>query len=431
MPLNVRRFCTSGFLIVFAFILFASAQAPTSGEVMRDRISKAKAFIAVRNYNAAIYELENIRRETSDPSVQSVVSVLLMNSYLEQGDYKRATDFLTEFYIQQKTTKPNAKENYFAVAGQIVKGARNRAERYRVLGLNVSDRTLPLEAVNDLEKMRDVLELVVTQTKEIGKDKARTGDAMALLEEAANSRSMLARDDYDARRWRDEISDTREQVASSRSVVINAVNDGTGDTVAKAAPPAETVAEVPKPAAETPIFQPVSDASGSKAPETKTSAGNNSAVPNVQKPNVAAEQPSEKQPEKTPNVNPDTNRVRMVPNVPVKEDTNASASPAASGPSEAVKDDSPLQVGSLVAYATNQPQPVYPAAARSMRTTGIVKVEVTVDENGAVTEVQHTSGPSLLQTAAKDAVRKWKFRPFTRDGQPVKATGFVNFNFTL
>ena len=37
---------------------------PTSGDVMRERISKAKAFIAVRNYNAAIYELENIRKET-------------------------------------------------------------------------------------------------------------------------------------------------------------------------------------------------------------------------------------------------------------------------------------------------------------------------------------------------------------------------------
>jgi protein TonB len=66
-----------------------------------------------------------------------------------------------------------------------------------------------------------------------------------------------------------------------------------------------------------------------------------------------------------------------------------------------------------------------------MRTTGVVKVEVTVDENGDVTEVQHTSGPSLLQTAAKEAVRRWKFRPFTKDGQPVKATGFVNFNFSL
>jgi protein TonB len=66
-----------------------------------------------------------------------------------------------------------------------------------------------------------------------------------------------------------------------------------------------------------------------------------------------------------------------------------------------------------------------------MRTSGVVKVEVTVNESGEVAEVKKTSGPSLLQTAAKDAVRKWKFRPFVRDGQPVKATGFVSFNFSL
>ena len=45
---------------------------------------------------------------------------------------------------------------------------------------------------------------------------------MALLEEASNSRSMLARDDYDARRWRDEIADSRETMANSRSVVVDA-----------------------------------------------------------------------------------------------------------------------------------------------------------------------------------------------------------------
>ena len=72
MPLNVRRFCTSVLLVIVGLIATAAAQTvpaptpapqaapPSSGDVMRDRISKAKAYIAVRNYNAAIYELENI-----------------------------------------------------------------------------------------------------------------------------------------------------------------------------------------------------------------------------------------------------------------------------------------------------------------------------------------------------------------------------------
>ncbi len=97
---------------------------------------------------------------------------------------------------------------------------------------------------------------------------------------------------------------------------------------------------------------------------------------------------------------------------------------------ETPKDSGPMEVGSLIGYATKRSTPVYPVAARSMRATGVVKVEVTVDEAGDVTEVQKTSGPPLLQTAAKEAVRKWKFKPFTRDGQPVRATGFVSFSFT-
>jgi periplasmic protein TonB len=100
-------------------------------------------------------------------------------------------------------------------------------------------------------------------------------------------------------------------------------------------------------------------------------------------------------------------------------------------PADIAKADGPLDVGSLIAYATKQSQPVYPAAAKSIRATGIVKVEVTINEAGEVSEVQKASGPALLQSAAKEAIRKWKFKPFVRDGQPVRAIGFINFNFAL
>ena len=66
-----------------------------------------------------------------------------------------------------------------------------------------------------------------------------------------------------------------------------------------------------------------------------------------------------------------------------------------------------------------------------MRTTGIVTVEVTVKETGDVATVHTARGPARLQGAAKDEVKKWKFKPFVRDGQAVKANGFVSFNFSL
>ena len=412
MPLNVRRFCTSVLLVIVGLIATAAAQTvpaptpapqaapPSSGDVMRDRISKAKAYIAVRNYNAAIYELENIRRETGDTAVQSVVNVLLMNSYLEQGDFKRAQDFLNLFYTEQKTTKPNAAAYYMSVAGQVVKGARNRVERYRALGLIISYLTLPLEAANDREKMRETLELVITQATAIGKDSKRTADAMAMVEEASTSRSMLARDDYDARRWKDTVADAREEMSNSRSVVTNAVNDTPADGVLN---PSTTAATVSSTTAAPPVIQ---------APPTV-----------VNKP-LAVREREVKPAETTVAKNDKPIVVTSTPVQPKETPKQADTAP--------VKNDgSPMDVGSLVNYATLQAQPTYPPVAKTTRTTGIVKVQVMVDEQGAVSEVQKTSGPSMLQGAARDAIRKWKFKPFVRDGQPVRATGYVNFNFAL
>ena len=464
MPLNVRRFYTSALLVLVSFTAVALAQTtqpaqspapqtvtpatvpanpPTAGEIMRERISRAKAFIAVRNYNAAIYELENIRRETADASVQGVVSVLLMNSYLEQSDYKRAKDFLNEAYNQQKTTKANATANYLTIASQVVKSARNRVERYRALGLNVSDRTLPLEAVTDLEKMRETLEIVITQSKDVGKDKAKTADAMALLEEAANSRSMLARDEYDARHWKDEVADTREQVATSRSIVVNAVNDGAPDTPVMQNQVAVNIPPTTQPSQQTNItpssdnkivFQPVTADTNSTNRMTKTT---DSVGSPVQKTVMQAQVTpvSHNAEDKTVNTAKPDNSVRprtlIVSNPQPKTADNTEKANASGPAAETVKDPGPLDVGSLLAFATRQSPPVYPLAAKNMRATGMVRVEVTVDENGDVAEVQKASGPALLQGAAKDAIRKWRFRPFVRDGQPVKAIGFVTFNFSL
>lgn len=414
MPLNARRIYTSVLLVLVVFSLLSHAQvvapspavvvppAPTSGDVMRERISKAKAFIAVRNYNAAIYELENIRKETNDAAVQAVVNVLLMNSYLEQGDYRRGQELLNEFYAQQKTTRANASANYMAVAGQVIKGARSRAERYKALGLSVSDRTLPLEALNDLEKMRETLELVVTQSKEIGQTPAKTSDAMALLEEASVSRSMLSRDDYDARRWKDELSDTREKMTNSRSTVLSAVI-GEPAVVPQNTTPSQ-INSTPPP----PVMHPVVDPANSvRDREVRTNTPSETSTAQVEKPIYVPSAP---------------------PTVEAKIDE---PKPVVTVPSVQAPAGSPIDVGSLLAYATKQTPPVYPNAARSARQTGMVKVEVTVDEKGEVAKVEKTSGPMMLQGAARDAILKWKFKPFTRDGQPVRATGFVSFNFSL
>lgn len=429
MPLNVRGICISLFLVAAASSVSFSqtvapspqaetapvqmaAPAPTSGEVMRSRISKAKAFIAVRNYSAAIYELENIRRESGDPALHSVVNVLLMNSYLEQGDYKRAQDFLNQVYNEQKTTKAGAAANYAAVSGQVIKGARSRAERYKALGLSISDRTLPLEALNDLEKMRETVEIVITQAKEMGKSAKKPADSMMLLEEATTSRAMIARDDYDAKNWRDAVADTREEMANSRSVVMNAVGDMPQEqnVVAQQVNTSQIATNIP-PAVAPPTMQPVVD---KPAPQREREV--------KQDPDTTVAKGDS--PASAPTLQPEPKADLKVA-VPAKTESAKLDAPASAS-------TGPLDVGAqLKEFATKQTTPVYPPMAKSMRTTGIVKVEVTINESGEVTDVQKASGPSMLQSAAKDAIRKWKFKPFLRDGQPVKAVGYINFNFSL
>lgn len=484
MPVNVRRFYTSVLLAftVLAAVSMAQTQpqstppadtqtaaaqpvtvpikAPSAAEIMRDRISKAKAYIAVRNYNAAIYELENIRRETSDQSVQAVTTVLLMNSYLEQGDYKRAQDFLTQAFNTQKTNRTGAADIYHTIAGQVIKGARTKVERYKSLGLMVADRNLPLEAVADIERMRETVELVITQAKEMGKDTAKTGTAMAMLEEASASRSALARDDYDARKWRDEVADSREQLANSRSVITNAVD---GTTSPNAVPtqnaslnnPASTTGFQPQPqtvTANDKVTTPVRTLTLNNPPtESQTASVPPATVPGSVDPNAAASRDriTNTPPQTEPVNKPSDSIVAANDNKPAATESKPAPEPAkpivvqnpprqdpepakSTGPSaEPAKAEGPMDVGSLIAYATKQAAPVYPPVAKSMRTTGVVRVQVTVDESGEVAEVQGTTGPSLLQGAAKDAIRKWRFRPFTRDGQPVRAVGFINFNFSL
>ena len=54
-----------------------------------------------------------------------------------------------------------------------------------------------------------------------------------------------------------------------------------------------------------------------------------------------------------------------------------------------------------------------------------------VAESGAVEKVNIVSGNPVLTRPASDAVKKWKFAPFTSDGKPVKAVVPVSLSFKM
>ncbi len=96
------------------------------------------------------------------------------------------------------------------------------------------------------------------------------------------------------------------------------------------------------------------------------------------------------------------------------------------------KTDSQLvEFGQLNSLAVKMVTPIYPPMAQKSNVQGVVMVKITLDEKGNVISAKATSGPGMLRAAAEDAARHSKFAAPTVDNQPVKAVGYVNYNFKL
>jgi len=95
--------------------------------------------------------------------------------------------------------------------------------------------------------------------------------------------------------------------------------------------------------------------------------------------------------------------------------------------------DAPKKVTKLEGLnaATNKVQPDYPVMAKQLKIEGQVELEAVVSEAGVVEKVNIVSGNPVLTRPAVDAVKKWKFAPFTADGKAVKAVVPVSMNFKL
>jgi TonB family protein len=80
--------------------------------------------------------------------------------------------------------------------------------------------------------------------------------------------------------------------------------------------------------------------------------------------------------------------------------------------------------------AVELPSPVYPPAAKALKASGNVVVQVTVNEKGEVTSAGAVSGHPLLRSAAEQAARKAKFKPNPQNGKASETKGILNYNFT-
>jgi protein TonB len=73
--------------------------------------------------------------------------------------------------------------------------------------------------------------------------------------------------------------------------------------------------------------------------------------------------------------------------------------------------------------------PRYPAEARSGEAEGTVVLKAVIDETGKVEGLRLVEGNAVLATAAMQAVKQWRYRPYVRDGkaQPFQTVVIVDF----
>ena len=85
----------------------------------------------------------------------------------------------------------------------------------------------------------------------------------------------------------------------------------------------------------------------------------------------------------------------------------------------------------LNGMAIYKPAPPYPSPARAINVSGVVTVQILVDEQGRVIQARAVSGHPFLRQAAVGAAYQARFTPTTLGGQPVRVSGTITYNFVL
>ena len=93
----------------------------------------------------------------------------------------------------------------------------------------------------------------------------------------------------------------------------------------------------------------------------------------------------------------------------------------------------PVRVGGNIRPPTKTQfaEPAYPPVARAAAVQGVVILELTIGEDGAVSNARVLRSIPLLDQAALDAVRQWRYEPTLLNGAPTPVIMTATVNFTL
>jgi TonB family protein len=112
----------------------------------------------------------------------------------------------------------------------------------------------------------------------------------------------------------------------------------------------------------------------------------------------------------------------------------ASPTPEASGamPAEAAMSSiEPVKLPESIAWGllAQSVDPVYPDAAKASGQRGSVVLQVLIGRDGAVQDAKFLQGSLVFARAAIDAVKQWRFKPYSMNGRAVSVQSVLTLNF--
>ena len=91
----------------------------------------------------------------------------------------------------------------------------------------------------------------------------------------------------------------------------------------------------------------------------------------------------------------------------------------------------PVSSGVMAGNLLVKSLPPYPAIAKAAGIQGTVTLQAVISRAGLIQDIQVTSGPAMLQKAAIDSVRTWRYKPYLLNGEPIEVETTIHVIFSL
>ena len=209
-----------------------------------------------------------------------------------------------------------------------------------------------------------------------------------------------------------------DATSSASTVVQTAAPEAQSTAVANTTP----AASVPAPAVRTPAVPP--------SPKTPKPTAYALPAPKVSAPAVVKN--DTKSPAKTPVSTAEP--AMPAPAAAANSADSAIAKLASAPPANQPKPISaPVHVSQVISAGLllRRVQPVYPPLAKQLKVEGPVQLQANIGKDGSVISVKLLSGDAMLTHSAMEAVRQWRYKPYSVNGEQVEMQTQVTVNFRL